>query len=607
MRFPAAALALALIAGNALAQEKAPPSLVWIEGDFAKAQARAKETSRILFVFVTRASNVNARRMVQDTFHAESLVGPFNRDCVNLRIDIDGAKELATKLQVTAAPAVLFLDEDGNRLLALRGYQSAPALLKALKAAQAARAAAPAPGSGTPGGGSPAPGAGTGNDPPDSPEVEDLGEPTLPGDLLFKRVLPGIRIESFAPGGTIVRFLPRMGSNFDRSAGAPPPDVKVVYVTDSEETKIPEWAERAVVPQEYYPRLMTRLRRGAVHTDSEFSFVFDSDRRQIAKCVGLKHRLKDLYAFCRAVSDGYLSLDRPEPGAAVARVDKEDPFTNWIDGLNVWPNGKTEEGVGTLTRGQVFLLEVSGGITLSDAPGHTLCADGGYVTASTGRFAVPGQMANSRFLVLRVDSGLFAPEEDTVAGIYHALMPGHGIKLKAQISRRAAEGTRTQACLRVDVRALQDADLSEPEIFPEKPDGAKLVQMFDVWANSDKKVSSDKLRAGKRYIVEVTGTIELAPAVSSLKVHADAAFILDVGDRRSKFWKKEPARESTLFVDGNPFSPREDPNGASSYSWRVNGGDKPLVFSVHDPHDDDLANNAGAVTVTIWEAGDGSW
>lgn len=600
---------LAVLCLPAAAEDKAPARarVTWFRGDLAGAKAEAERAGRLVFVFWVKDGDPLSSKMQSGALADEDLAKSLNSACVNVRIDAGANRDLAASLNVTGVPTVLFLDPEGNELGRLAGNQTAAAVSKALRAARSKqKAGAGTPGGGTPGG-TPGGAPGSGNDGPDVPDVDDPGEPTLPGDLLFERVLPGIDIAEFAPSGTIVRFLARMGGNFDGSAGAPPQGVKVVYVTDSEETKIPDWAERAVVPAEYYQRVMRWLRKNAVRADSEFTFVFDVNRRQIAKCVGLRHRLKDVYAFCRAVSEGFLSLDRPKPGAAVVAAGSENPFTNAVGGLNVWPNGKVEEGVMTLTRGQVFLIEVSGSIVLSDAPGHTLATDGAYVTGSTGRFAVPGTQANQRISILRLDSGAFVAEEDSMTGIYHALMPGHGIKLKAQITRRAAEGTRAESALRVEAFALQDVDLSEPEIFPEKPAKAKLVQMLDVWANSEKAVTSEKLPAGRRYIVEVTGTIELAPAVSSLKVHADAAFVLDVGDRRSKFWKKEPARASSLFVDGAAFAPREDRNASSAYSWRINGADRALSFTVHDPHDDDLTNNAGGFQVTIWDAGEGEW
>ena len=119
--------------------------------------------------------------------------------------------------------------------------------------------------------------------------------------------------------------------------------------------------------------------------------------------------------------------------------------------------------------------------------------------------------------------------------------------------------------------------------------------------------SSGKLAAGRRYIVEVTGTVELAPAVSSLQVQADAGYLRRVKDRNSRYYKGEPVRQSSLRIDGDDFEPREDANSAYSYTTRVNGGGAALEFTFVDGHDGDLLNNAGGFTVTIWDAGAGAW
>jgi len=571
-------------AEDAAPPEKKKPTIHIFEGTWAQAREKAGHEGRLIMAFWSLRKDAQFNRNWANWADAE-FIDTVNARCVNIQLIHEDHADLAKDQDVTKPPCVVIADSDGTPLELVPGDKLTDVeVLKALQRALKARKAKPSGSSGTgttgPGTGSTgSPGTGTpgsGSGGTEKPAPAGPVELAIPGDLVADRVLPGVSIAGFARAGTIVRFARKIGFFPDNGAPPPPDGVKVVYVTDSAETKLPAWAERVVLGTDAYDRLMTALRHNLVRSDNQFSYVFNSEGRQAARCIGLAHRLQDLYAFCRAMEGGFTALNRQDPGSALAKPD-ENPFVTWVAGMDVWQNDDTVEGVMTLPRGQVYLQVVSGSRGLARA--------------------------------LSIDGVLFRGEErdQPDPGVWHSLSVGKGFKTKAKIQLAPLPGNAAPRGVRLDIYALRDADLSEPEIFPEKPAGAKVVQLLTVWANTDKPMRSEVLKAGRRYILEVTGTVELAPALSSMQVQADAAYLRSVKDKGSRYFGQEPVRQSSLLVNQAAFEPREDANSAYSYSMRVDGEDAALELVIRDANDGNLKNNAGGFTVTIWDAGEGKW
>jgi len=92
--------------------------------DLEAAQAEAKEDSRWLAVFFSQPQSVSSRRMEKKTIPFAENQGILDK-FVKVGLDIERNKDIADECGVSAGPAILFFDSQGNELDRFTGFVTA--------------------------------------------------------------------------------------------------------------------------------------------------------------------------------------------------------------------------------------------------------------------------------------------------------------------------------------------------------------------------------------------------------------------------------------------------------------------------------------------------
>jgi thioredoxin 1 len=122
------------------AQEPATEGIKFNVHEWTEALKSAK-TGKKLIMLDAYTSWCGPCKMMAKTVFTQKSVGDFyNKNFVCIKIDMEKGEgiELAKKFQVTAYPTFLFVDENGNVVKRVLGYQKAEDFIKSGKEAQSA-------------------------------------------------------------------------------------------------------------------------------------------------------------------------------------------------------------------------------------------------------------------------------------------------------------------------------------------------------------------------------------------------------------------------------------------------------------------------------------
>jgi thiol:disulfide interchange protein len=104
----------------------------FFEGNFKAAQAKAKSEKKIIFLDAYAAWCGPCKRMAANVFTDPAVGEYFNKNFVNLKIDMEKGEgvQLSQQYQVQYYPTLFFIDANGKIIKKLVGYQDAAGLLK---------------------------------------------------------------------------------------------------------------------------------------------------------------------------------------------------------------------------------------------------------------------------------------------------------------------------------------------------------------------------------------------------------------------------------------------------------------------------------------------
>lgn len=107
----------------------------FFHGTFEEAKEKAKEENKFIFIDVFTTWCGPCKKLSKTTFK-DAEVGAFhNKRFVNVKIDAEKGEgpEIASKFKVSAYPTMIYLDNNGQLVESIRGFQSAEGLLKKSK------------------------------------------------------------------------------------------------------------------------------------------------------------------------------------------------------------------------------------------------------------------------------------------------------------------------------------------------------------------------------------------------------------------------------------------------------------------------------------------
>ncbi len=98
----------------------------FIQNDYQQAKEQAKENDQLIFVDTYTSWCGWCKRMDQTTFQDENAAAFFNKNFVNLKMNMEkgDGPALARKLKIQAYPTFVILDKDGNLVGKAVGYQT---------------------------------------------------------------------------------------------------------------------------------------------------------------------------------------------------------------------------------------------------------------------------------------------------------------------------------------------------------------------------------------------------------------------------------------------------------------------------------------------------
>jgi thioredoxin-related protein len=97
----------------------------------AQAKQQAKDENKPLFVFAHASWCPTCKRMEYEVLNQKALGDLYNKDIVNVAIDVDSpdGRQLATQFPIRATPTLLFFNSDGSVARKIEGYTDAGDLL----------------------------------------------------------------------------------------------------------------------------------------------------------------------------------------------------------------------------------------------------------------------------------------------------------------------------------------------------------------------------------------------------------------------------------------------------------------------------------------------
>ncbi len=97
----------------------------------AQAKQLAKEENKPLFVFAHASWCPTCKRMEYEVLNQKAIGEIYNKDIVNVAIDIDSpdGKQLGAQFPIRATPTLLFFHPDGSVAKKIEGYAGAGDLL----------------------------------------------------------------------------------------------------------------------------------------------------------------------------------------------------------------------------------------------------------------------------------------------------------------------------------------------------------------------------------------------------------------------------------------------------------------------------------------------
>jgi len=96
-----------------------------------QAKQLAKDENKPLFVFAHASWCPTCKRMEYEVLNQKALGDVYNKDVVNVAIDVDSpdGKRLGTQFPIRATPTLLFFTADGSLVRKIEGYTGAGDLL----------------------------------------------------------------------------------------------------------------------------------------------------------------------------------------------------------------------------------------------------------------------------------------------------------------------------------------------------------------------------------------------------------------------------------------------------------------------------------------------
>lgn len=104
----------------------------FFEGNFKAAQAKAKAEKKLIFLDAYAAWCGPCKRMAANVFTDAAVGDYFNKNFVNLKIDMEKGEgvQLSKQYQVQYFPTLFFIDANGKVVKQIVGYHDAAGLLK---------------------------------------------------------------------------------------------------------------------------------------------------------------------------------------------------------------------------------------------------------------------------------------------------------------------------------------------------------------------------------------------------------------------------------------------------------------------------------------------
>lgn len=116
-------------------KNKAEKGIVFYEGNFEAALAKAKAENKIIFLDAYASWCGPCKKMAANVFTDEKVGEYFNANFINLKIDMEKGEgpSIASKYPVQYYPTLFFIDSNGKLLKKVIGYHDDSQLIKEAK------------------------------------------------------------------------------------------------------------------------------------------------------------------------------------------------------------------------------------------------------------------------------------------------------------------------------------------------------------------------------------------------------------------------------------------------------------------------------------------
>lgn len=113
------------------AESSTQQEINFIENDWAKAQALAKQSNKLIFIDVYATWCGPCTQLKKTTFRNPKVSAFFNTNFINLSIDAEKGigPQLSTAYNVSAYPTLLFVKPDGKSVLYAEGFMPSDYLI----------------------------------------------------------------------------------------------------------------------------------------------------------------------------------------------------------------------------------------------------------------------------------------------------------------------------------------------------------------------------------------------------------------------------------------------------------------------------------------------
>lgn len=115
-----------------VAPKEAGKGINFIEGEWKKAMAKAKKENKLIFIDAYATWCGPCKRMQQDVFPNPAVAEFFNKNFVNITIDVEKGEGIAfaQTYGVEVLPTLFITDANGKPITYAKGYIPADQLLK---------------------------------------------------------------------------------------------------------------------------------------------------------------------------------------------------------------------------------------------------------------------------------------------------------------------------------------------------------------------------------------------------------------------------------------------------------------------------------------------